>query len=151
MSPSEMEKFMAEALHEAEKAFAEDEIPVGCVITDSEGKILGRGHNRCVQSGNPLRHAEMEAIAEATAGLGDWRLDGCTMFVTLEPCPMCAGAIMNTRVKCLVYGAKEPHTGSCASVINLFEERYPSHPAIFAGVMEEESAQIMKRFFEKKR
>ncbi len=89
----------------------------------------------------------MEAIAEACRALGTWRLDGCTLYVTLEPCPMCAGAIINARVPVVVYGAKEPNFGSCGSVLNLFEERYGHHPAIYGGVLEDACARVLRTFF----
>ena len=116
-------------------------------MADETGAVIGAGRNRCVERGNQLAHAEMEAIAAAAKRRRDWRLDGCTLFVTLEPCPMCAGAIINSRVSTLVYGAREERTGSCASVINLFEERYPSRPAIYADVLAGECAEILRGFF----
>ena len=138
---------MRAALELAREAASCGEVPVGCVIAGPDGNIIGRGRNRCESKKNQLAHAELEAIAEASRTLGDWRLEGCTLFVTLEPCPMCAGAIINTRISRLVYGARETRTGSCASVINLFEERYPSRPAIYAGVLAEECAALLKNFF----
>lgn len=104
------------------------EVPVGCVIVDGAGRIIGRGRNRRERTHRADAHAEMEAIAEACRACGTWRLDECTLYVTLEPCPMCAGAIINARVPVVVYGAKEPNFGSCGSVLNLFEERYGHHP-----------------------
>ncbi len=147
----DMEKYMREALAMAEEAFAAREVPVGCVIVNSAGEIIGRGRNMREEKRSALSHAETEAIAQACAAVGDWRLEGCSLFVTLEPCPMCAGAIINARISTLVYGAREENFGSCASVINLFEERYPHHPAIYSGVLAEESAELLRRFFKEKR
>ena len=143
----DFEKYMKMALSLAREASEHREVPVGCVVADEAGAVIGTGRNRCVERGNQLAHAEMEAIASAARSRGDWRLDGCTLFVTLEPCPMCAGAIINSRVSTLVYGAREERTGSCASVINLFEERYPSRPAIYAGVLANECAAVLRDFF----
>ena len=120
----EREDYMRAALALAHAAAADGEVPVGCVIVDAEGRIIGRGRNRRERTYRADAHAEMEAIAEACRALGTWRLDGCTLYVTLEPCPMCAGAIINARIPVVVYGAKEPNFGSCGSVLNLFEERY---------------------------
>lgn len=142
---------MSLALAEAEIAVSEGEIPVGCVIADAEGNVIGRGHNRREASGDATAHAEMLAIREACARAGDWRLSGCTIFVTLEPCPMCAGGIINARVPTVVFGAKDENTGSCGSVINLFEERYGHKPAIYGGILAEESASLLREFFKKTR
>ena len=131
----EREDYMRAALALAHAAAANGEVPVGCVIVDAEGRIIGRGRNRRERTHRADAHAEMEAIAEACRALGTWRLDGCTLYVTLEPCPMCAGAIINARIPVVVYGAKEPNFGSCGSVLNLFEERYGHHPAIYGGVL----------------
>ena len=134
------EKYMRRALELAALAAAEGEVPVGCVIADGAGRILGEGRNR--------REATRCVTCRAR---GDWRLDDCTAFVTLEPCPMCAGAFINARLGTLVYGAREAQYGSAASILNLFEERYPSRTAIYGGVGAEESAALLKAFFEKKR
>jgi len=140
-------EYMRLALELAEEAAVAGEVPVGAVITDESGNIIGRGRNRREERCSAIHHAEIEAIEEACKAVGSWRLSGCTLYVTLEPCPMCAGAILNARVPRIVYGAKEPVTGSCGSVINLFEERYGFKPAIYGGVLAEESAEIMKEFF----
>ena len=147
----DFEKYMREALDCAGEAAAAGEVPVGCVIADESGNIIGRGRNRREEKHSALSHAETEAIAQACRAKGDWRLDGCTLFVTLEPCPMCAGAMINARISALVYGAREPQFGSCGSVINLFEERYGVHPAIYGGVLSDESAALLREFFEAKR
>lgn len=143
--------YMDIALELAAEAASEGEIPVGCVICDSDGRIIGRGRNRREESHDATHHAEMEAIREACQTIGDWRLGGCTIFVTLEPCPMCAGGIINSRIPTVVFGAKDENTGSCGSVINLFEERYGHKPAIYGGVRAEESARLLKDFFKEKR
>lgn len=145
------EEYMSAALTLALEAFDEGEIPVGCVITDAQGNIIGRGRNKREESHDATHHAEMEAIREACRTVGDWRLTGCTIYVTLEPCPMCAGGIINSRIPTVVFGAKDENTGSCGSVINLFEERYGHKPAIYGGVRAEESAQLLKAFFKKTR
>ena len=145
------EKYMDHALELAQRAYGEGEIPVGCVIVDEQGRVIGSGRNNREDSHDATRHAELEAIREACKAVGDWRLSGCTLFVTLEPCPMCAGAIINSRIPTVVFGAKDENTGSCGSVINLFEERYGHKPAIYGGVRAEESARLLKEFFKKAR
>lgn len=145
------ENYMDIALELAYEAERAGEIPVGCVIVDESGKIIGKGRNRREESGDATAHAEVEAIRQACESVGDWRLCGCTLFVTLEPCPMCAGAIINSRIPKVVFGAKDENTGSCGSVINLFEERYGHRPAIYGGVKSDESAALLKSFFEKRR
>ena len=145
------EKYMEMALALAQEAAEAGDVPVGCVIVDSEGKIIGRGRNRRVESADATAHAEVEAIRQACAHIGDWRLSDCTMYVTLEPCPMCTGAIINARIPRLVFGAREPVSGSCGSVIDLFCENYGHSPAVYSGVLGEECADTMKRFFKKMR
>lgn len=147
----EREGYMGLALELAREAAHDGEIPVGCVIADSDGNIIGRGRNRREKNHDATHHAEMEAIREACAAVGDWRLGGCTMFVTLEPCPMCAGGIINSRIPTVVFGAKDENTGSCGSVINLFEERYGHKPAVYGGVCSDESAELLRSFFKKAR
>ena len=151
MSTADREQTMREALSLAEDAASQGEIPVGCVITDSDGRIIGRGRNRREETHDATAHAELEAIREACEALGDWRLEGCSLFVTLEPCPMCAGAIINARMPRVVFGAREENTGSCGSVIDLFSERYGHHPAVFPGVCEAESRALLQRFFQERR
>ena len=145
------EFYMREALALAREAADAGEVPVGCVIAGPDGTIVGRGRNRRQELGDATAHAEIEAIRAACAARGDWRLDGCTLFVTLEPCPMCTGAIINSRVPCLVFGAREPVSGSCGSVIDLFSERYGHRPAVFPGVCEAESRTLLQRFFQDRR
>ena len=147
---TEREKYMSAALELAREAAAAGEIPVGCVIV-KDGEIIGRGRNRREEERSALAHAEVEAIAEACKALGDWRLEDCAHFVTLEPCPMCTGAIINARVGEVVYGAKEENTGSCGSVINLFEENYGHKPRVYGSVLKDECAAVMRDFFEKLR
>ena len=145
------EKYMREALALAAEAYAAGEIPVGCVIVDGEGEIIGRGRNRREETRSILGHAEIEALEMAAKARGDWRMQDCTLFVTLEPCPMCAGAMINARLGTLVYGAREHLTGSCASIINLFEERYPCRTAIYEGVLKEQAEELMSSFFSEMR
>ena len=143
----EREQYMALALELAREAAAAGEVPVGCVVVSPDGEVIGRGRNLREATGDACAHAEVLAIREACARLGTWRLEGCTLYVTLEPCPMCAGASINSRIPTVVYGAKEPLSGSCGSVINLFEERYGHHPAIYGGVLREDCAGVLSDFF----
>ena len=143
----ERDQYMALALELAREAAAAGEVPVGCVVVSHDGEVIGRGRNLREETGDACAHAEVLAIREACARLGTWRLEGCTLYVTLEPCPMCAGAIINSRIPTVVYGAKEPLSGSCGSVINLFEERYGHHPAIYGGVLREDCAGVLSDFF----
>ena len=145
------EQIMKEALLLAGEAAACGDVPVGCVITDSGGRIIGRGRHRREELHDATAHAELEAIGEACTARDDWRLDGCSIFVTLEPCPMCTGAIINARIPCVVYGAREENTGSCGSVVDLFSENYGHRPAVFSGVCKEESKKLLQRFFQDKR
>ena len=145
------EAYMREALALAREACEAGEVPVGCVIADAGGSIVGRGRNRRQELGDATAHAEIEAIREAGEAMGSWRLEGCTLFVTLEPCPMCTGAIINSRVPCLVFGAREPVSGSCGSVIDLFMERYGHHPTVYAGVLRDDCAALLRDFFKEKR
>ena len=142
----EREDYMRRALALAREAAGSGDVPVGAVVVDAGGRIIGEGRNRREERQSAVHHAE-EAIEKACAARGTWRLDGCTIYVTLEPCPMCAGAVLNARIPTLVYGAKEPLTGSCGSVLNLFEERYGFHPAIYGGILEEECAAVLRKFF----
>jgi len=145
------EEYMSIALDLAKEAADKGEVPVGCIIVSPEGEILGRGRNRREQNYDATAHAEVEAIREANKALGTWRLNGCSMYVTLEPCPMCAGAIINSRITKLFYGGREEHSGSCGSVINLFMERYGHSPQIVGGILEDECTDVLKKFFEKLR
>ena len=143
------ENYMRLALAKAREAFDAGEIPVGCVIADKDGKVIGAGANTRERTRSALGHAELNAIDEACRSFGDWRLDGCTIFITLEPCPMCAGAIINARIPCVVFGAREENFGSCGSVINLFSERYGHRPAVYSGVLESECTTLLTEFFRK--
>ncbi len=147
----EFEQTMALALALAREAADAGEVPVGCVITDRDGNVIGRGRNRREENGDATAHAEIEAIREACKALGDWRLEDCAITVTLEPCPMCAGAIINARIPTVVYGAKEPVFGSCGSVIDLFFERYGHTPRVYGGVKEQDCAGLLKAFFAARR
>ena len=138
--------FMKEALLLAQQAAAEGEVPVGCVIARGE-EIVGRGRNRRETQKTALGHAEIEAIADACKNLGGWRLWECTLYVTLEPCPMCAGAIINARIPRVVFGASDEKCGACGSVCDLFSMDFNHHPQVEKGVCEAESAELLKAFF----
>ena len=140
------ELYMRRALELAREAAAAGEVPVGCVIV-RDGVIVGEGRNHREEKQAVFSHAEMEAMAQANAVLGSWRLDDCTLYVTLEPCPMCAGAIINARIPRVVFGASDLKAGSCGSVCNLFDMAYNHHPQREAGLMEEECAGLLKEFF----
>ncbi len=143
----EREDYMALALALAREAAQAGEVPVGAVVV-RDGQVIGRGRNRREERRSAVCHAEIEAISQACQALNTWRLEGCTLYVTLEPCPMCAGAVINARLPVVVYGAREPVTGSCGSVLNLFEERYGFRPAIYAGILEAECAALLRDFFQ---
>ena len=139
-------RLMEAALALAEEAYAAGEIPVGAVVV-KDGAVIGRGRNRREEDHDASAHAEIEAIRAACAARGSWNLSGCAIAVTLEPCPMCAGAVINARISTVVYGAKEPNSGSVGSVINLFEERYGHRPAVYGGVRAAECAGLLETFF----
>ena len=138
--------YMAQALNLAREAGAEGEVPVGCVIVRGE-EIVGRGRNRREGDKSALAHAELEAIRQANQALGGWRLWECTLYVTLEPCPMCAGAIINARIPRVVYGASDSKFGACRSVCSLFDMAFNHHPTVEAGVMEQQAQALMQDFF----
>ena len=144
--PTEQERFMAEALVLAREAAAAGEVPVGCVIVRS-GEIVGRGRNRREEKQATASHAEMEAIARANERLGTWRLEDCALYVTLEPCPMCAGAILNARIARVWYGARDEAFGACGGAFNLFMEDFPNRPALVGGVLEEACRAELAAFF----
>ena len=146
----EHEDYMRAALALAEEAAAHGEVPVGCVIV-YQGEIVGRGRNRREEQGSAVAHAETEAIADANAHLGSWRLEDCTLYVTLEPCPMCAGAILNARIARVFYGARDEAMGACGGVLNLFMERFANPPALVGGILAEECRAVLARFFQKLR
>ena len=139
-------EFMDAALALAREAAAEGEVPVGCVIVRN-GQIVGRGRNRRETEKTALGHGEIEAIADACRNLGGWRLWDCTLYVTLEPCPMCAGAIINARIPRVVYGASDAKCGACGSVCNLFSMAFNHHPQVESGVREAEAAELLQAFF----
>ena len=140
------EEFMAQALELAREAAAAGEVPVGCVIV-RDGQVIARGRNRREEKQSTLSHAEMEAMAQANEVLGSWRLDDCSLYVTLEPCPMCAGAIINARIPRVYYGARDSAMGACGGVLNLFMEDFPHHPALVGGIREEECRRVLTDFF----
>lgn len=145
------ELYMFEALKEADKAEKKDEVPIGCVIV-KDGVIIARGHNLREQKQQASAHAEMIAIQKACQKLGSWRLDGCTLYVTLEPCPMCAGAILQSRIERVIYGAKDPKGGCIESCMNMYSHRGFNHyPLTTEGILEEECANRLKQFFQNKR
>jgi tRNA(adenine34) deaminase len=140
------EEYMRQALALAREAAAAGEVPVGCVIV-RDGAVVGRGRNRREEKQQTASHAEMEAMAMANGTLGTWRLEGCTLYVTLEPCPMCAGAIINARVDRVVYGARDEAMGACGGVLDLFMEDFPHRPAVLGGVLAEECRAVLSDFF----
>ena len=142
--------YMARALELAAQAAQVGDVPVGCVIV-RDGDIIGEGRNRREENGDATAHAELEAIRDACQRVGSWRLHGCTLYVTLEPCPMCAGGIINARIEQVRYGAKDEKAGACGSVLNLFEERFNHKPRIYRGPMENECGRILQDFFEELR
>ena len=142
--------FMNQALELAKEAAADGEVPVGCVIVRGN-EIVGRGRNRRETAKTALGHAEIEAISEACTALGGWRLWECTLYVTLEPCPMCAGAIVNARIPRVVYGAKDAKCGACGSVCDLFSMNFNHHPQAEGGIMAEECEELLKEFFKQLR
>ncbi len=142
----DLERWMDEALTLAREAGEAGEVPVGCVVV-REGEVIGRGRNRREEEKSALAHAEVEAIREACGRLGDWRLEGCALFVTLEPCAMCAGAILNARIPTVVYGLREGRTGACGSVLDLFSEDFGFRPRMYGGVREAECRGLMQSFF----
>ena len=146
------EYYMREALKLAEIAAAEGETPVGAVVVrKSDGEIVGRGYNRRETAKSPLAHAELIALDEASRTLGGWRIIGCELYVTLEPCPMCAGAIINSRIERIVYGASDEKAGSVESRVRLFDLGYNHTPEITSGVLKDESAALLSEFFRKLR
>ena len=140
------EDYMREALALAREAMDAGEVPVGCVVV-WDGEIVGRGRNRREEDGDALAHAELDAIRMACQAVGGWRLHRATLYVTLEPCPMCAGGIINARVAEVRYGAKDEKAGACGSVLNLFEERFNHKPRLYGGLLEQESRALLQEFF----
>lgn len=141
-----MEKMMALALAQARLAAAEGEIPVGAVLVRGD-QVLAQAHNRREATHDPTGHAEIQCLREGAQALGDWRLRECTLYVTLEPCPMCAGGIINSRIETVRYGVRDEKAGACGSVLNLFEERFNHHPRLYRGPLEEECRDQLQEFF----
>ncbi len=144
--------FMYKALRLADMAAESGDVPVGAVLV-KDGEIIGSGYNRREADGDPTAHAEIEAIKEGARKLGSWHLEDCELYVTLEPCPMCAGAIINSRIKRVIFGAYEPKSGSCSndSVVDLFNLPYNHTPEVYGGICEKECAELMTEFFKNKR
>lgn len=141
------EKYMKEAVRQAGKAYEIGEVPIGCVIV-YEGRVIGRGYNRRTVDKNTLAHAELIAIRKACRKMGDWRLEGCTMYVTLEPCQMCSGAIVQSRIPRVVIGCMNPKAGCAGSILNLLQmDEFNHQVELTTGVLEEECSQMMKAFF----
>lgn len=141
------EKYMKEAIKQAKKAYTLAEVPIGCVIVYQD-KIIGRGYNRRTVDKNTLAHAELQAIRKASKKMGDWRLEDCTLYVTLEPCQMCSGAIVQARIKRVVVGCMNPKAGCAGSILNLLQMQQFNHQAeLTTGVLGEECSQMMKQFF----
>lgn len=147
MKMTDDERYMKAAICEAKKAYALGEVPIGCVIVYG-GKIIGRGYNRRIVDKNVLSHAEIIAIKKACKKMGDWRLEDCTLYVTLEPCPMCAGAIVQARIPKVMIGSMNPKAGCAGSVMNLFDEKGFNHQVeMETGLLGEECSQMLKEFF----
>ena len=146
----EHQDYMEQALVLAREAADRGEVPVGCVIV-KDGRIVGRGRNRREEKQAVYSHAEMEAMAQANAALGSWRLEGCDLYVTLEPCPMCAGAILNARIARVFYGARDAAMGACGGVLNLFMEDFPHHPQLVGGILAEDCQTVLSAFFKELR
>lgn len=147
-----MNRYMVEALKEAKKAEALEEVPIGAVVVTAEGEIVGRGYNRTRMDKDPTGHGEIIALRQAAAALGRERLPGCDLYVTVEPCAMCAGAIIQARLRCVYIGTEDPKGGACGSVFNILQEEKLNHKTeIQTGVMRDECTDIMQRFFKKLR
>ena len=139
---------MRRALDLARQAGEAGEVPVGCVVAGPDGAVIGTGRNRREEEHSALAHAEVEAIGSACRELGSWRLEGCALYVTLEPCPMCAGAILNARIPEVFFGAAEERSGCCGSVLDLFAEDFGFRPRVYGGLLEEECQQVLADFFQ---
>ncbi|MCD8089089.1 MAG: tRNA adenosine(34) deaminase TadA [Clostridiales bacterium] len=147
----DLDYFMSLAEEEALKAFEKDEVPIGCVIV-YKGEVIGRGSNSRISDKNPLCHAEIKAINRACGVVGDWRLEGCSLFVTIEPCPMCSGAILQARIDRVVFGASNPKAGCCGSILNMMDDdRFNHKVEVIKGIREEECTKLMKDFFKRRR
>lgn len=146
MKTSDFEKYMCFALSEAVLTADSSDIPVGAVVVKN-GEIIGRGHNTRERDGCAISHAEINAITDACKNIGSWRLDGCELYVTLEPCPMCAGAVINSRLSAVIFGAYDKKGGACGGVINLFEESFNHKPQVYGGVLHQKCEQLLLVFF----
>lgn len=144
------EYYMSQALELAQEAADAGEVPVGCVIV-RDGAVISRGRNRREEKQAVSSHAELEAMAQANAAVGSWRLEGCELYVTLEPCPMCAGAILNARIARVYYGARDSAFGACGGVTNLFMEEFPNRPALVGGILAADCQAVLTEFFGKLR
>ena len=142
----EREEYMRQALALAEEAAGHGDVPVGCVVV-KDGAVIGRGCNRREERGDAVAHAEVEAIRQACRAVGGWNLHDCALYVTLEPCPMCAGAIINARVGTVCYGSRDEKAGACGSVLDLFAERFNHRPRVYGGVLKEACAALLRDFF----
>lgn len=143
---------MRSALNLADECLEYGDVPVGAIVVDANGEVVGAGRNQREELNNPLAHAEIQALQNAAEKLGNWRLDDCTLVVTLEPCTMCAGAIVNARIKQVVFGADEPKTGAVGSIFDVIRDRRITHqPEVVSGVLAEESAELLRNFFAQKR
>lgn len=148
---SDHKRFMTAALKEAERAFSKNEVPVGAVIV-KDGSVVARAHNQVESLQDPTAHAEIIALGAAANHLGSWRLEGCTLYVTLEPCPMCAGAIVLSRLDMVVFGAYDPKMGACSTLYNILQDNRLNHRVeIIAGVSDEDARLLLREFFAKKR
>jgi len=153
MKPTELQiQWMNAALNLARECLSTSDVPVGAIVLDASGQTIGIGRNQREELNNPLAHAEMQALQDAARNLGNWRLDDCTLVVTLEPCTMCAGAIVNSRIKQVVFGADEPKTGAVGSLFDVIRDRRITHqPEVVSGVLADESAELLRKFFSDKR
>ncbi len=143
---------MQAALKAANECLEHGDVPVGAIVVDANGHTIGVGRNQREELNNPLAHAEIQALQNAAKNIGNWRLDDCTIVVTLEPCTMCAGAIVNSRIKQIVFGADEPKTGAVGSLFDVVRDRRLTHqPEVVAGVLAQESAELLRNFFASKR
>lgn len=148
LSGEDKRKYMQLAIDQAKEAEKQGEVPIGAVVVDPDGRVVGTGYNRRELDEDATQHAEIIAIKEACSKLGMWRLIDCSLFVTLEPCPMCAGAIINSRIKDVYFGALDPKAGACGSVVDLFSvEKFNHHPHAIRGLYRDQCAQMLKDFF----
>lgn len=148
MCPMTHEDYMREAIELARSCLPDSDVPVGCVVVSPTGDIIGWGRNRREAAGKATAHAEVEAIDMACSVVGHWRLTDCTLYVTLEPCPMCAGAIINSRISQLYFGAREEKSGCCGSILNLFCEPFNHHPRVYGPLLEGECRALLTEFFQ---